>query len=112
MVIFAIFIVILIVFIAFILFKVLKEQKEFEKEEKKKNQEDKPEPVKAIEIMNDKKFEILLEEAKKDINKLEILERTIQDILRKSVKEKNVYNARICNMQLKRIDEIKDKKGI
>lgn len=114
MVIVAGFIIVLIVIVAIVMFTIINDSKKIAKEEKKKEEEaeqaKKNEEAKLVEVISEKNFETLITQAKDDLDKLEILERRIQDILRKSVKEKNIYNARVCNRQLKQIDELKDRK--
>ncbi len=115
MVIVAGFIIVLIVIVAIVMFTIINDSKKIAKEEKKKEEKEaeqakKNEEAKLVEVISEKNFETLITQAKDDLDKLEILERRIQDILRKSVKEKNIYNARICNRQLKQIDELKDRK--
>ena len=114
MVIIAGFIIVLIIVVAIVMFTIINDSKKIEKEETKKQEEaenaKKNEEAKLVEVISEKNFETLITQAKDDLDKLETLERRIQDILRKSVKEKNIYNARICNRQLKQIDELKDRK--
>ena len=114
MVIIAGFIIVLIIIVAIVMFSIINDSKKIEKEEKKKEEEaenaKRNEEAKLVEVISEKNFEALITQAKDDLDKLEILERRIQDILRKSVKEKNIYNARVCNRQLKQIDELEDRK--
>lgn len=103
----AFIIIVVMIFAAFLIFKILKDQNEMEKDDIKEDIIEREENQKEIiEVISEKKFQELMEQVSKNPEKLEELKKSIQDALRKSVKEKNVFNARVCNMQLKRLDNI------
>lgn len=110
---FSIIIVVLIPVIIYVLSKIFKEEKEIFAEEKRIQAEEEAQNPKIenfATVINNENFEQLLEEAKNDFTKMEILKRNIQENLRTATKNKNMDQARTCNMQLKRISEVE--KGI
>lgn len=101
-----------IVGFAFLLYKIIKEQKDIDShykdidEEEKKRQKKLKNKVSLVDKLNNNNFESILEEAKKNHDDLEELKHGIQDILRKSIKSGDSSKARICNDQLRKIDEV------
>lgn len=96
----------------FLLYKIIKEQKDIDAhyrdidEEEKKKQKKSKNRVSIVDKLNNNNFESVLEEAKKNPDDLEELKYGIQDILRKSIKSGDSNKARICNEQLRKIDEV------
>ena len=96
----------------FLLYKIIKEQKDIDAhyrdidEEEKRRQKKLRNKVSIIDKLNNNNFDAVLEEAKKNPEDLENLKCGIQDTLRKSIKSGDSSKARICNEQLRKIDEI------